>query len=323
MIWILFPPLHTTRNVLTTLNTITAVHPAAPLFPNVFLCHSTLSRLLTIMFLPEQFPNLPSETTLLLMVRAGCLRRVWAAEEDQDLSSPVEYLPFYPVWPSANRVLFQMVCLMHTVHVYGCTVQLIPFQTLKLQLMDLCFIKKYHWELPAEWVWYFAQLSWRCQLRFPVLFWLIKTHRGPSNQDVWDKTARWRSASFPAVIQTKWRGCLRIPSTAPVSQSVADVIFSLSGCEKNVMLLQYFSNVHTEYHSARTDVKSRLKQEPVRSSRITEHSDMKATWFTLNSQQWYSTNHCDILIILSVGMCQKPSYWCKGIFLCKMIHGPQ
>lgn len=37
------------------------------------------------------------------------LRPLWAPEEDQDLSSLVEYLPFYPVWPFCNRVLFQMV----------------------------------------------------------------------------------------------------------------------------------------------------------------------------------------------------------------------
>lgn len=41
-------------------------------------------------------------------------------EKDPDPSSPVEYFPFYPVWPAANKVLFQMVCPMHTLHVYGC-----------------------------------------------------------------------------------------------------------------------------------------------------------------------------------------------------------
>lgn len=94
---------------LRTLKVTTPVHPAVPLFFAVLLCHSTLSGLLTIMLLPEQFPNVYSETTPLMQ----------GLPPSTVGSGGRSGLPFYPVWPSANRVLFQMVCLMHTVDVRG------------------------------------------------------------------------------------------------------------------------------------------------------------------------------------------------------------
>ena len=78
-------------------------HPVVPLFSTVPLSPLTLSRPLTISSFLNSF--------LIVTLKPLCWCEVCL---HQDLSSAVEYLQpppfpfFYPVWPSADRVLFQM-----------------------------------------------------------------------------------------------------------------------------------------------------------------------------------------------------------------------
>ena len=165
----------------------------------------TLSRLLTVILLPEQFPNL-------LICCEVCLQ--W-----RKIST------FPLLWNTSLSILFGLGLTEYYFRCAkgissSCSLFMCVFYTVQLlhiHIMKLNLVKKKRYAKKLS-------LGATCRkLQFP----LIKIHHGASNQDVWDETGRWRSDLFPAVLQTKWRRCLRITSTAPVSQSGADVIFSL------------------------------------------------------------------------------------------------
>lgn len=157
--------------------------------------------------LPEQFPNCDSETTLLMwgLPPSGPFLRG---------GIPPPFPFFYPVWPSAGRVLFQMVLrYMLLMCIVVCSLITESYLHIGSNSLLNC--------LPVS-----SSSSLSC-------FEKLRHAEDSSNQDVQDETRRWRSASFPPRLsKTKRRGRLWSTSTAPVSQSGADVIFSLSGCEK-------------------------------------------------------------------------------------------
>lgn len=140
------------------------VRPAAPFcFPAVLLCQSTLSRLLTIMLLPEQFPNLLSETAP-LMVKV-CLHRLWVAEEDHDLCSPVEYPPsFLSCLALGWRSIISDVRMGISA---SCTLLMFTLASPSYCPAPTYYqISNHHWELLAKCDWYFIQF-WGFRLQFP------------------------------------------------------------------------------------------------------------------------------------------------------------
>lgn len=218
-----------------TVNIPTPVHPATPMVVSVLVCLSALSRNLTIRLLPELFANVHSETSLLI--------------EGLTLSTvgPGGVLgPFPPNgmlrFQSCSALRLIMCFFRRSVSSMSVVLSFfIPPKACHRLLLAVLYIVNY------------LNVS-----RSLILCWIVKKHFKMS--DI--KTARWRAASHPADVQTKWRRIPQITSTAPVSQSVPDVIFSLwlweNSAVTELLCADMMSNVLSSMH---TGTESRLKQE--------------------------------------------------------------
>lgn len=221
------------QQMIHIVNIPTPVHPATPVVVSVLVCLSALSRNLTIRLLPELFPNVHSETSLLI--------------EGLTLST-VGSGGVLGLVPSKEMLHFQSCSALMTCF-FRCSV-LLMFLVLSFFILS----KACHRVLLAVlYIVNYLNVS-----RSLILCWIIKKHIKMS--DI--KTARWRAASHPADVQTKWRRIPRITSTAPVSQSVPDVIFSLWLWENSaiteLLCADMMANVLTSMH---TGTERRLKQE--------------------------------------------------------------
>lgn len=179
---------------------------------SVLVCLTALSKNLTIRLLPELFPNVHSETSLLI--------------EGLTLSTAGTGGVLGP-FPSNGMLHFQSCLALKLITCFfRCSVSLM-FVVLSFFILS----KACHRVLLAvPHIVNYLNVS-----RSLILCWIIKKHIKMS--DV--KTARWRAASHLADVQTKWRRIPQITSTAPVSQSVPDVIFSLWLWENSAVMCRH------------------------------------------------------------------------------------